>query len=167
MRTRTAALGTLAFAATVPATVVGVIPRRLATRGTSQREPVALPLRAAGLVLMFSGAPLVADAFVRFVRNRGTPAPIAETADLVVSGPYRVTRNPQYVGVVAVVAGQGLLWREWRVLAYAAGLAAAFDRWVKVYEEPRLRRRFGADYARYAARVPRWLGRPPRAVTPS
>jgi protein-S-isoprenylcysteine O-methyltransferase Ste14 len=167
MRTSTAALGTVAFAATVPATVVGVIPRWLAGRGGRDLGAVPQPVRSGGLALMAAGAPLVADAFVRFVRSRGTPAPIAETAELVVSGPYRVTRNPQYVGVVAMVAGQGLRWGEWRVLAYAVGLAAAFDGWVKVYEEPRLRRRFGADYARYTARVPRWLGRPPRTVTPS
>lgn len=155
MRTSAAAIGTVAFAATVPATVIGVIPRWLARRYTPPR-PAHSAQRHLGTVLCAAGLPLVADAFVRFVRARGTPAPVAETEELVTSGPYRWMRNPQYVGVIAAVAGQGLRWNSRPVLAYAASLAVAFQTWVRVYEEPRLQQRFGAAYERYTASVPRW-----------
>ena len=44
------------------------------------------------------------------------------------------------------------------MLLYAAGLVVTFDTWVRVYEEPRMRVRFGDDYERYLRRVPRWIG---------
>ena len=154
MRTGAAAIGTVLFAATVPATVVGVLPRWLAQRDDTPPAPPAR--RHLGSALCAAGLPLVADAFVRFVRARGTPAPVAETEELVTSGPYRWMRNPQYVGVIAMVVGQGLRWNSLPVLAYAGYLAVAFHTWVRVYEEPRLHERFGAAYQRYVASVPRW-----------
>ncbi len=154
MRTSAAAIGTVAFAATVPATVIGVLPRWLAQ---GREPPPAKPAqRHIGSALCAVGLPLVADAFVRFVHARGTPAPIAETEQLVTSGPYRWMRNPQYVGVTATVAGQGLRWNSRPVLAYAGYLAVAFHAWVRLYEEPRLHERFGTAYERYTASVPRW-----------
>jgi protein-S-isoprenylcysteine O-methyltransferase Ste14 len=164
VRRPAAAAGTVAFAATVPATVVWAVPRRLAARGAQHDVADRRSQRWVGTALVAAGLPLVTDAFVRFARARGTPAPIAETAELVASGPYRYTRNPQYVGVVAMVVGQGLRWNSGRVLSYAAGLVVAFDTWVRVYEEPRLRARFGDDFERYLRRVPRWIGRTARSM---
>jgi protein-S-isoprenylcysteine O-methyltransferase Ste14 len=158
LRRAAAAAGTVAFAATVPATVVWVVPRRMADRADQHELADRRSQRWVGSALIVAGLPLVTDAFVRFARARGTPAPIAETAELVATGPYRYTRNPQYVGVVAMVAGQGLLWNSGRVLVYTAALVGAFDTWVRVYEEPRLRARFGDDYEHYRRRVPRWIG---------
>jgi Phospholipid methyltransferase len=51
------------------------------------------------------GRPLWVSAAARFVRQGGTPAPVR----LVVSGLYRHARNPMYVAVLAMVAGQALL----------------------------------------------------------
>jgi protein-S-isoprenylcysteine O-methyltransferase Ste14 len=49
------------------------------------------------------------ESFLRFaLRGLGTPAPIAPTKHLVVSGLYRHVRNPMYLGVLAVVVGQGV-----------------------------------------------------------
>ncbi len=154
MHRAAAAIGTAVFAATVPASVIGVLPRWLARHSDPPPAPAAQ--RHLGTALCATGLPLVADAFVRFVRARGTPAPVAETEELVVSGPYRWTRNPQYVGVVSAVAGQGLRWNSWPVLAYAVYLVGAFHVWVRVYEEPRLSRRFPDSYPDYVATVPRW-----------
>jgi protein-S-isoprenylcysteine O-methyltransferase Ste14 len=158
VRTVAAAVGTVAFAATVPVTVAGVVPRWLAGRQRVVQRGPALWRRVLGGAAIGGGMTLVGDAFVRFVRARGTPSPVAETEHLVATGPYRWSRNPQYVGVVAIVAGQGVRWWSPPVLLYAAGLALGFDGWVRWYEEPRLRRRHGNEYRRYVARVPRWFG---------
>ena len=159
MRPTRAAVGTVLFAATVPATVAGVVPWLLAGRPTQVPPDAPVAARLAGGLLLAGGSALVADAFVRFVRAHGTPAPIAETESLVTAGPYRVTRNPQYVGVVSVAAGQALWWWDRRPLAYAAVSAAVFHTWIRVYEEPRLRQRFGEAYVAYVDAVPRWFGR--------
>jgi protein-S-isoprenylcysteine O-methyltransferase Ste14 len=160
VETRTAAVATVAFAVFVPGTVIGLIPRWLRARERHRRggggPPARAEVAAAGSLLTVCGTVAVGDAFVRFVRARGTPAPVAETEELVVTGPYRYARNPQYLGVIATVAGLGLRWRSPAVLVYAALLGVAFDAWVRGYEEPRLRHRFGDAYAAYTRTVPRW-----------
>jgi protein-S-isoprenylcysteine O-methyltransferase Ste14 len=160
MRTRRAlaAVATTGFAAAVPGIVVGAIPHRLAE---GRIQPPLAGIRASrwvGLALIATGMPLVVDSFVRFVRAAGTPAPVFETEDLVTDGFYRLTRNPQYVGVVTVLFGEALLYGSRRVLAYSAGCAIGFHLFVVAYEEPRLRRRFGDAYDRYIGSTPRWLG---------
>ena len=57
---------------------------------------------------------------------------------------------------------QALLLGSRAVLGWAACIALAFHLFVLFWEEPDLRRRFGADYEAYCRRVPRWLPRPPR-----
>jgi protein-S-isoprenylcysteine O-methyltransferase Ste14 len=114
-----------------------------------------------GVLLAVLGAGILLHAFARFVvEGLGTPAPVAPTEHLVVGGLFRHVRNPMHVAVVAVVVGQALVLRSVPLLLYAlavATLQAAFVRW---YEEPHLRHRFGDEYVRYRAAVPGWWPRP-------
>jgi len=64
-----------------------------------------------------------------------------------------------YVAVLAVILGQALLFRSRTILLYGAAVAACFALFVMAYEEPTLRRSFGAEYEDYTARVGRWLPR--------
>jgi len=63
------------------------------------------------------------------------------------------------VAVVAMLVGQGLVLGSRPVLAYAAAVALGFHLFVVLYEEPTLRRQFGAEYDAYCRAVPRWLPR--------
>jgi protein-S-isoprenylcysteine O-methyltransferase Ste14 len=70
--------------------------------------------RVIGIVLIIVGAPGLLDSFARFaLQGWGTPAPLAPTRYLVVTGLYRFVRNPMYVAVVAVVLGQAALFSEY------------------------------------------------------
>ena len=91
------------------------------------------------------------------VEGRGTPAPIAPTEHLVVGGPFRWVRNPGYLSVVALLVGQALLFASPAFSVYAAVVALGFHLFVVLYEEPTLRRQFGADYETYCRAVPRWV----------
>ena len=93
------------------------------------------------------------------IEGLGTPAPIAPTRHLVVTGFYRHVRNPMYVAVLAVILGQALLFANARLLAYGAAFWLACHLFVVFYEEPTLRRSFGADYDAFRANVPRWIPR--------
>jgi protein-S-isoprenylcysteine O-methyltransferase Ste14 len=122
-----------------------------------------VPLAVLGVLIMVAGAAVLVNAFVRFaLEGRGTPAPVAPTEELVITGPYRWLRNPMYLAVVAVIIGQALLLRQASLLIYAAVVAAAFVAFVKLYEEPVLTERYGEAYRRYRASVPGWIPRPPR-----
>ena len=69
--------------------------------------------RAVGILLIVAGLPGLVDSFARFaLQGLGTPAPIAPTQNLVVTGLYRYVRNPIYVALVAVILGQAVLVRR-------------------------------------------------------
>ena len=79
--------------------------------------------------------------------------------DQVASGLYRFVRNPMYVCVLVIVAGQALLLGQAWLFAYAGVVLAAFHVFVRVYEEPQLRQRFGGSYKTYCLHVGRWWPR--------
>ena len=153
-------LGSLLFLVVAPGTVAVYLPW-LFSRWRLQPPFLGVPLtRGLGVALILLGAPGLLDSFARFaLLGRGTPAPVAPPDRLVVHGLYRFVRNPMYVAVVCVVLGQALLFGSLPVLEYLAVLWLAFHVFVLAYEEPALRARFGADYARYCAQVGRWIPR--------
>jgi protein-S-isoprenylcysteine O-methyltransferase Ste14 len=150
-------LKTLLFTIVVPGTVVVLVPRWL------MRGEGALHggwLGAAGALLLICGAALYLRCAWDFaMRGRGTPAPIDPPRELVVAGVYRYVRNPMYIGVLSMLVGEAVLYRADVLLGYAAALFLAFHLFVVAYEEPTLRRKFGASHERYCASVPRWLPR--------
>ncbi len=155
-----AVLGSLLFLVVAPGTVTLYVPWAL-TRWRFE-PPVfdGAASRGLGALLVAAGLPVLLDAFARFaLQGRGTPAPILPTERLVVTGFYRRVRNPMYVAVTALIVGQALLLGSRRVLIYGLVVWVLFHAFVLLYEEPAGRRRFGAEYARYCAAVPRWVPR--------
>ena len=74
------------------------------------------------------------------------------------SGPYAYTRNPMYVGELALWLGWAIWFGSPLVACGAALLFAAMSRLVR-REEADLAARFGDAARRHAESVPRWLGR--------
>ena len=64
-----------------------------------------------------------------------------------------------YLAVVSIIIGQGLLFGNVYLLLYAAVVWTGFLGFVLLYEEPRLRQTYGAEYQAYCARVRRWIPR--------
>ena len=93
--------------------------------------------------------------------GRGTPMPAAPPQKLVVVGFYRYVRNPMYtgffVGWFSLWALYGEANRGSLIVALAA--LAIVELFVRLYEEPILRGKFGADYEEYCRNVPRWIPR--------
>lgn len=120
-----------------------------------------LPARLLGVALIVAGVLVLLRAFAQFVSDgRGTPAPVAAPERLVVNGLYRYVRNPMYVAVVVVLIGQVLVFVRLDLLWYTGAVVAMCAAFVHLYEEPNLRRRFGARYDEYRRGVPAWLPRP-------
>jgi protein-S-isoprenylcysteine O-methyltransferase Ste14 len=157
MRRSTAAAGSALFFAVAPSVVAGLVPWLLTGWDTGR---IWLPLRVLGVALLVVGVAVVLDSFRRFVvEGLGTPAPVAPPARLVVGGLYRHVRNPIYVALLSAVVGQALVLGRPVLLLYATALAAVFAVFVRWYEEPALRRRFGAEYDAYRRAVPAWRPR--------
>ena len=118
------------------------------------------PAQLAGLVSISAGAALLAACIVEFARSgRGTLSPLDPPRVLVVRGLYKYVRNPMYVAVTTIVLGEALVARSAALAAYWAIWFAGANVFVIGYEEPTLRRTFGASYDDYARRVDRWIPR--------
>lgn len=103
------------------------------------------------------------SAFAFAWEGRGTPAPFDPPRSLVVTAFYRYVRNPMYVGAVLTVIGETTLFGSVVAgLEYAFVFATGSLLFVLFYEEPALRRKFGAEYEEYCRHVPRFIPR----VTP-
>jgi len=154
-----AAAGTALFLVVAPGVVAGLVPWLLT--GWRSSDPPTW-LQAVGWALIAAGSAVLLDAFARFVvEGIGTPAPAAPTEKLVVGGLYRYVRNPMYLAVAAVILGQAALLGRWVLVGYAALFGALVWSFVHWYEEPTLRRRFGAAYDDYVRTVPGWWPRRP------
>lgn len=151
------ALRSLLFLILAPGMVAGYIPLVLLRSGP-QVETGFLAYLAFPLWLL--GGLIVLWSFWNFLaQGKGTPAPIDPPRQLVAVGFYRYVRNPMYVGVLAIIIGLFLWFGYWNLLLYAVLVFLAFHTFVTLYEEPTLKRKFGAAYEDYLRKVPRWLPR--------
>lgn len=150
------------FTIAVPFLVAVWVPGRLL--GSRPRAPAVWQ---AGWLLLGAGVVLYGWCLLLFLLSGGTPAIFftrhlgfligTEPQRVVRGGPYRFSRNPMYVSVIAAVMGQALLCRSAVVFAYGALLALVFHLVVVLLEEPRLRRTRGPQYNEYLGTVRRWL----------
>jgi protein-S-isoprenylcysteine O-methyltransferase Ste14 len=150
-------LKTLLFTILVPGFVTVYVPYILLGRTYT---PGHGPLAWLGLFCAIIGAAFYFRCAWEFaVRGLGTPAPIAPTKFLVVTGLHRYVRNPMYIGVLLVISGQAALFHAPRVADYGALCILLAHLFVVSYEEPTLRRQFGQSYEEYLRTVPRWIPR--------
>lgn len=110
-----------------------------------------------GWALLGAGAAMLAWGLATLLRFRTTFHPDRPASHLVVSGPYRYSRNPIYVGMTAVYAGIALLANSaWPLLLLPAVLVI-LTTMVIGREERYLSKAFGGEYAGYCRRVRRWI----------
>lgn len=120
-------------------------------------ELVPWPWTLIGLAPLAAGVLLTAWAVTLFYRRRTGVRPGTPAAVLVAVGPYRVTRNPMYVGLTVALAGGALLLGSWTPWLVVPAFVVLLDRRFVRREERLLAARFGDDYAAFRARVRRWL----------
>lgn len=121
----------------------------------------------AGSLLILLGLAFVVAGFALWLwtvrlfarRGRGTLAPWDPPKNLVVEGPYRYVRNPMISAVLAVLAGEALLFGSPVLMAWFVAFFMVNYAFFALHEEPVLERRFGDEYRTYKRNVPRWLPR--------
>ena len=149
----------------LPGTVLVYVPAGIlwVTAGTPHEASIAGIAQArywAGALVFASGLVFAVWTMRLFATaGEGTPAPWAPPRRLVVLGPYRHVRNPMITSVLAMLAGESLLSGSWPLASWmVVFFVLSWIAFVNV-EEPGLERRFGEDYRRYKANVPRWVPR--------
>ena len=110
-----------------------------------------------GLALIIAGLALDVSAMVTMTAAHTNIMPNRSAEKLVMTGPFRFTRNPIYVGNTTLILGLGLWFSNpWLVLATIPPVFAV-DRLAIRREEAHLASRFGKTFDAYAAKVPRWI----------
>lgn len=100
---------------------------------------------------------LTGGALGLFRRARTTFLPNRSSSVLVTTGPYRLTRNPMYLGLAALYLGIAFWLASWWPVLLFPAVIVIIDRFVIVREERYLSAAFPEAYAAYRARVRRWL----------
>lgn len=126
----------------------------------SATSPVAIPgagwlslcVAMAGIFMALLG--------VREFRSAGTtvdPRAPGQTANLVVGGVYRYSRNPMYVGLLLVLLGWGIFLRDVLALLFLPAFVIYMTRFQILPEERFMREKFGESYSKYLTTVRRWV----------
>jgi protein-S-isoprenylcysteine O-methyltransferase Ste14 len=110
-----------------------------------------------GVLLVLAGLTLLGSFSAAFRRQQTAVEPWRPTTSIVTVGPYRLTRNPAYLGMALVYVGIALLASALWVLLPLPVVLAVIDTGVIRREERYLERRFGAEYVAYKRGVRRWI----------
>jgi protein-S-isoprenylcysteine O-methyltransferase Ste14 len=152
-------LRNLLFTILQPGLVAGLIPyfilgSPVATtfkNGLTSLQYIAILIFAAGVAILFYCIGMFA------IKGRGTLSPADPTKKLVVSGLYRCSRNPMYIGVILILIGEAVFFSSGSLWIYTAIVFIAFNLFIILHEEPRLKRDFGTEYQQYLNTVGRWM----------
>jgi protein-S-isoprenylcysteine O-methyltransferase Ste14 len=126
----------------------------------SAGDPIELPAETArlvGSVLIVAFVFWNGSALWLMARHRTALLPGGSTNLILARGPFGWSRNPLYLGLIALDVALALLWPSlWALALVPLGVAAL--RWGAVLPEERyLSAKFGVEYDAYRARVRRWL----------
>ena len=159
MRRSAAAAVSVAWGVALGGTFACVLPYLLNDWHFRRPLPSWAVVQAAGGLLICAGLISIVWSFAEFIRASGTPVPVASPPRLVVRGFYRYVRNPMYVGFLAILIGEVLLFGSPGLLEYTAVVWCIGAAGVRFYEEPTLARKFGAEYDAYRCAVHAWIPR--------
>ncbi|MHB1188272.1 methyltransferase family protein [Thiobacillus sp.] len=127
------------------------------------RNWLALPFdpgaaaRPLGWLAVGIGLALFAWTMWTFARHRTTVNPYVGASALCTGGPFRLSRNPIYLGDWFILAGVSLLLATLWPLAFAPLIWVMLRFGVIRHEEAHLEAKFGDAYRAYRARVRRWI----------
>lgn len=123
-------------------------------------SPNPLILRPIGGVLTVLGFAILIWAGVLFKAKKTTVNPFRPktTSSIVSSGPYRITRNPMYLGMLLLIVAAAFWWPHWWLTIPIIAIFYIYMTTMQIIPEERaLEKKFGSEYTRYTQKVRRWL----------
>ncbi|MCG7984450.1 MAG: isoprenylcysteine carboxylmethyltransferase family protein [Candidatus Thiodiazotropha lotti] len=127
----------------------------------SNYYPMSLPhwsiLQWIGVLLGVTAIAITLWGMREFHASRNPVAPIRPVNRLMVSGPYRFTRNPLYLSLILLQLGLALVFLNGWMVLLLLPVVVIVRYYVVAREEAYLLRRFGSDYQAYQERVRRWI----------
>ena len=152
------ALKTLLWSVFVPGTLTTLVPYFILRLSPESFSLNLSGFRYVGIIPILFGALIYFWGAWDFTFvGKGTPAPFDAPKKVVATGAYQFVRNPMYVACVSVLIGEAIFFESAALLIYAFVLFFIFHIWILIYEEPTLRKSFGASYEEYCREASRWL----------
>jgi protein-S-isoprenylcysteine O-methyltransferase Ste14 len=122
------------------------------------QAPAVVRHRPTGAILILVGVAFSIWAVVTFRMHRAQINPLSDTHNTIVaSGPFRLSRNPMYLGILVQGIGAALVAGTWLMWAVPVVLFVLDDFVIIPYEERSMERTFGATFGAYKQRVRRWI----------
>ena len=152
-------LRNLFFTILQPGVLAGLIPYLIIREKAKKTfaEPLVLYHFLAATVFII-GLAIMLTCIVSFaIKGRGTLSPLDPTKNLVITGLYKFSRNPMYVGVMLILMGEAIFFLSPSLGLYALFVFIGFHAFIVFHEEPRLRKDFKEEYDRYRQKVRRWI----------
>ncbi|CAG0977277.1 protein-S-isoprenylcysteine O-methyltransferase [Anaerolineales bacterium] len=118
---------------------------------------IPFPFDLTGLLVSGLGLTICFVAHRQFKKVGTTLYPFSQPGKLVTGGLFRYTRNPMYLGLTVFLTGIWLLLGSLTPGIFVAAFVLIADRCYIAYEEKQLLTVFGAAYAAYQSRTPRWI----------
>ncbi len=141
-----------------PGIVAGLIPYWIMRNRGEWVFPMIPSWSNVGILIFVPGLIILLSCIADFARKgKGTLSPADPTRKLVVSGLYRYSRNPMYVGVMLMLGGETVFFASWMLAGYSVLIFVLFYAFVIRFEEPRLKKDFGEEYIAYSRSVRRWF----------
>ncbi len=96
---------------------------------------------------------------VQVFKVRGTPLPMMPTKKLLISGPFKYSRNPMSFGVLLHYLGIAVWVGSFSYVLIIAIFASLLFMYIKRVEEKELERRFGQEYLEYKRITPVYIAK--------
>lgn len=115
------------------------------------------PYNLTGIVLIVSGFALTLAANRLMIKNRTTNQPEGTPDLLLTSGPFRISRNPVYLGMTIILMGVEILLGSLSAMIFPVIFVIIIERLFIKAEEVVLENQFGDKYVEYRKKVRRWI----------
>ena len=116
-----------------------------------------VPARVLGVFLIALNFGFGLPALRSMLQAKTSPNPNRPSTSLVLSGIYRLTRNPMYIGLTLIFAGLLIYFQISWGLLFVPLVVWLITIWVIIPEEKYLEKKFGEEYLQYKSNVRRWI----------
>lgn len=113
--------------------------------------------RITGAVMVVLNFIFGLPALIGMLRAKTSPNPGRPATSLLLSGPYKISRNPMYIGLTLLFAGLLFYFQNPWGLFFVPAAIWLITVWVVLPEEKYLEKKFGEEYIRYRSSVRRWI----------
>lgn len=115
------------------------------------------PYTYSGIVFICFGAVMDLWSSSLFLKSKTTVSPYGSPTSLVTSGPFRISRNPMYLGMAAMLLGIAILMGSLVTFAFPIIFVMIIETQLIPDEEKNLEKIFGKEYDDYKRKVRQWI----------